>query len=162
MAIDVKHRGPLTLSLQVAEEIRVVMLRRGITGARLAQELGVSPAWVSYRLTGAQPIDLNDLERIADAIGIGPGELLPARIRKATDGQPEQVANDARPGIDPLAARVVATIGETRPGPRTTLVARPPAHTGGRRLDQPRRPDRTGHTRRPVSIVAQPARALTH
>lgn len=55
------------------------MGRRRISGAALARELNVSPAWVSYRLTGTQPIDLNDLERIASVLGVDVTDLLPAR-----------------------------------------------------------------------------------
>ena len=63
---------PRTMSLteRVAEEIRVAMVRRRMSGAALARILGVSPAWISYRLTGTQPIDLNDLDKIATALGV--------------------------------------------------------------------------------------------
>jgi len=53
------------------------MTRRRISGRQLAKELNVSPSWVSYRLSGAQPIDLNDLERIAKALGVSVQSLLP-------------------------------------------------------------------------------------
>jgi transcriptional regulator with XRE-family HTH domain len=66
------------LSEQVAEEIRVMMTRRRMSGRQLAQRLNVSPAWVSYRLTGTQPIDLNDLQQIADVLEVAVGDLLPA------------------------------------------------------------------------------------
>jgi transcriptional regulator with XRE-family HTH domain len=66
-----------TLSDLVAEEIRALMARRRMSGRQLATKLGVSPSWVSYRLTGTQPIDVNDLSRIAAALGAGVHELLP-------------------------------------------------------------------------------------
>lgn len=59
------------------------MLRRKMTGARLAKQLDVSAAWISYRLTGAQPIDLNDLQRIAEALQVGVIDLLPRAEREA-------------------------------------------------------------------------------
>jgi transcriptional regulator with XRE-family HTH domain len=68
-----------TLSQRVAEEIRSWMGRRRLSGASLARQLNVSPAWVSYRLTGAQPIDLNDLDRIAAVLDVDVVDLLPAR-----------------------------------------------------------------------------------
>jgi transcriptional regulator with XRE-family HTH domain len=69
--------GTRSLSERVAEEIRVVMLRRRITGAQLAARLNVSPAWVSYRLSGKQAIDLNDLDSIARILDVSVQALLP-------------------------------------------------------------------------------------
>jgi transcriptional regulator with XRE-family HTH domain len=68
---------PRKLSEQAAEEIRAWMGRRRVTGAMLARTLGVSTAWVSYRLSGKQPIDLNDLEAIATVLGVEVIDLLP-------------------------------------------------------------------------------------
>lgn len=76
----------MTLTERVAEEIRALLGRKRITGAALARSLGVSEAWVSYRLSGKQTIDLGDMERIAAALGVAPVELLPADIRRP--GQP--------------------------------------------------------------------------
>lgn len=78
MSTDVTHQETL-LSLQVAEEIRAWMGRRRISGAQLARRLGVSGAWISYRLTGTQPIDLNDLQRIAAALEVDYLDLMPVR-----------------------------------------------------------------------------------
>lgn len=66
-----------TLTQLVADEIRVAMTRRRMSGRDLAKKLDVSPSWVSYRLSGRQPIDLNDLFRIAKALGVGVHQLLP-------------------------------------------------------------------------------------
>lgn len=66
-----------TLSDRVAEEVRAMLARRRVSGRKLADQLGVSPSWVSYRLTGTQPIDLNDLERIASALNVEVTDLLP-------------------------------------------------------------------------------------
>lgn len=85
MSIDIASQTTeASLSQRVAEEIRVAMLRRRITGVRLAKALGVSAAWVSYRLNGLQPIDLNDLERIASALGVKVADLFPRRDREVT------------------------------------------------------------------------------
>lgn len=67
-----------TLSALVAEEIRALMARRKMSGRDLAAQLGVSPSWISYRLSGKQPIDLNDMASIAHALGVGVHQLLPA------------------------------------------------------------------------------------
>jgi transcriptional regulator with XRE-family HTH domain len=82
-----------TLSQMVAEEIRALMARRRMSGRQLAVELGVSPSWVSYRLTGAQPIDVNDLMLISRALGVGVHDLLP----------PPNLAATARTGHSRLA-----------------------------------------------------------
>lgn len=84
MSIDVTESGtPLTE--RVAEEIRGWMGKRRLSQAALARQLGVSKMWVSYRLSGAQPIDVNDLERIARALGVAVAELLPADIRRGAE-----------------------------------------------------------------------------
>lgn len=72
------HERTATLSEMVAEEIRALMARRKVSGRELSAKLGVSPSWISYRLSGKQPIDVNDLLRIANALGAGVHELLPS------------------------------------------------------------------------------------
>lgn len=94
------------LTEQVAEEIRVAMVRRRVTGAKLARELGVSAAWVSYRLTGTQPIDLNDLQRIAAVLGVTPASLIP------NGGLPGR--SPSEPTVNPLQPHIVATAGQPR------------------------------------------------
>lgn len=79
MSTDVTPSGA-TLTQRVAEEIRVAMVRKRMSGAGLARALGVSPAWISYRLTGSQPIDLNDLERLAVALEVEVVDLLPRAV----------------------------------------------------------------------------------
>jgi len=66
-----------SLSERVAEEIRVVLARRRIRQSQLARELGVSEQWISVRLLGKQPIDLNDLAQIAEALGVQVTDLIP-------------------------------------------------------------------------------------
>jgi DNA-binding Xre family transcriptional regulator len=81
------------LSDRVAEEIRSWMGRRRLSGAALARALGVSPAWVSYRLTGTQPIDLNDLQRIAAVLNVEAADLLPRDVEGRTvvvGGEPKR------------------------------------------------------------------------
>lgn len=103
------HERSATLSQMVAEEIRALMARRRVSGRQLAGELGVSPSWVSYRLTGTQPIDINDLMLIAKALGVGVHDLLP----------PPDVAAGARdPRITPEYAHMV-----DQPAP---VIVRPP------------------------------------
>lgn len=108
MSIDVTESGtPLTE--RVAEEIRGWMGRRRLSQAALARQLGVSKMWVSYRLSGTQPIDLNDLDRIARALGVAVADLLPPDVRRASDnrasydptpGRPRDTRPKGRPGAD--------------------------------------------------------------
>lgn len=72
-----------SLSDRVAEEIRAQMGRKRMTQAAMAKALGVSQAWVSYRLVGKQPIDLNDLEAIARVLGVAVAELFPVDVRQS-------------------------------------------------------------------------------
>jgi DNA-binding Xre family transcriptional regulator len=69
----------VTLSERVAEEIRAMLGRQRMSGRQLASKLGVSQTWMSTRLAGTTPIDLNDLERIAGILDVDVFELLPAR-----------------------------------------------------------------------------------
>jgi transcriptional regulator with XRE-family HTH domain len=129
MSIDVTRSGtPLPLSVRVAEEIRVMLTRRRISGRELARRLNVSPSWVNYRLTGAQPIDLNDLERISDALGVTVFDLIP---RSA--GQ-----SDITPRYDPADAGVDQKRSDRR---RPGGVSRPPnVPSGSRRPSLLRQP----------------------
>lgn len=73
-----------SLSERVGMEIKVAMVRNGVTGRELARRLGASQTWVSTRLTGATPLDLNELQRIADALGVPLLDLLPQSVRLTT------------------------------------------------------------------------------
>jgi transcriptional regulator with XRE-family HTH domain len=57
-------------------EIRLMLTRRRMSQSDLARKLGVSTTWVSYRLNGKQPIDLNDLAAIARVLAVKPSQLL--------------------------------------------------------------------------------------
>jgi len=97
MSVNSTDSAPvLSLSDRVAEEVRAMMARRRVSGRELARRLDVSAAWVSYRLTGTQPIDLNDLERIADALGVTVFDLIPrsAGQSDATRRYPDVIRSD--------------------------------------------------------------------
>ena len=66
-----------TLTQLVATEIRVQMARADVRQSQLAREIDKTEQWLSVRLRGRQPIDLNDLALIAKALGVGVAELLP-------------------------------------------------------------------------------------
>lgn len=115
MTIDV-HPEQTHLSDRVAEEIRALLARRRVSGRELSRRLGVSPPWVSLRLTGSQEIGLNDLERIAAALGVTIVDLLP----RGVTGQdlPPTVTDPPAPR-SPLAAM-------SRPPGRGVQGRRPP------------------------------------
>src|SRR5690606_22378013 len=106
-----------TLSDLVAEEIRARLARQRLSGRELARRLGVSASWVSYRLTGSQPIDLNDLERIAKALGVSVRQLLPSTDTERYPALPKRTM------------------------PRVPAPRRPPGRTDSRR--PPRQPTPT-------------------
>ena len=81
-----------SLSERVAEEIRALLARRRMSGRQLAAALGVSQTWMSSRLSGSTPIDLNDLERIAQVLSIDASNLMPL----SAEGRTVVVAGEPR------------------------------------------------------------------
>lgn len=81
------HERTATLSQLVGKQIKLKLFLADMSGRDLAGKLGVSPSWVSYRLSGKQEIGLDDLLRIATALDVGVGELMtPEIIEKASQG----------------------------------------------------------------------------
>ena len=73
-----------SLSVAVADEIRVALTRRRMSAAGLARALGVSQTYVWRRLDGQTAFDLDDLEKISDILGVPIVQLLPETTRSAT------------------------------------------------------------------------------
>lgn len=69
---------PGSLSAVVAEEIRVALTRQRKTQRALAEDLGVSPMWVHGRVNCDTEITLNDVEKVAGALGLRAADLIPA------------------------------------------------------------------------------------
>ncbi|MDG4791880.1 helix-turn-helix transcriptional regulator [Micromonospora sp. WMMD1102] len=63
----------------VAEEVRALLGRRQMSGAKLATAIDRSEMYVSRRLRGETAFDLDDLERIAGVLGVQVADLLPKR-----------------------------------------------------------------------------------
>ena len=94
-----------------------MMARRKITGRELARRLGVSSPWVSYRLTGTQPIDLNDLERIAGVLGVTIIDLLPPAARQGAAIAAYAHRRSTRPADRrPPGRPATPVLPRTRPG----------------------------------------------
>gem|GEM_PF-4601123 len=80
----------LTWEDDVASNVRAEAARRRWSGRRLAAELGVSPAWVSTRMSGARHWRLADIDLIATAWGMDPLQLLARREGWAPRGSNPQ------------------------------------------------------------------------
>lgn len=74
------------IAARVSEEIRVLLLRRRMTQAQLADRLQVPQPWISRRLTLTVPMTLDDVDRVAEALDVSVWELLGTGVRRPTDG----------------------------------------------------------------------------
>lgn len=98
MTTPLAQIGTGSLTHGVAEEIRAVMARRKITGAQMAKALGVSAAWVSYRVNGSVSPSVADLERIAGFLGVTIVDLFPRNRRQVTvTYRDESIYDSTRP-----------------------------------------------------------------
>jgi len=113
-----------TLTALVAAEIRAQMGRLDVRQSELARRMGETDQWMSMRLKGRTPIDVNELSRIAKALGIGVHELLPP---------PDVAATASTSVIDLNPARHVWTPISSPP-----VVNRPPGRRDARRPDRHR------------------------
>ena len=63
-----------TTQQAVAQAVKVQRVRAGIASeADLARRAGISPSGLSKRLSGDIRMDLNDVDRLAVALGLGDG-----------------------------------------------------------------------------------------
>jgi len=87
MSVNMQRPVTGSLSVRTAAQIRAVMAYYGTTPTEVARRIGKSAQWMSVRMRGQQPIDLDDLDLIAGALGVAPDELLP-RAGEVTRGYP--------------------------------------------------------------------------
>lgn len=59
-----------TVSDHVATEVRAYLGRRRISARQAAFKLGWSQTYISHRLNGRRPFDLDDLELLADLLDV--------------------------------------------------------------------------------------------
>lgn len=103
------------------------MGRRRLSGASLARALNVSPAWVSYRLTGIQEIGVNELERIAAVLDVDVTDLLPR------EGKLIAVGAASRPSRSEFKPWTIGLTQRPGPkGPRSRNTAEPQTRRTGR------------------------------
>lgn len=64
-----------TFAEYISGEIKAEMARQGITQRELADRLGWGQTTVSRKLLGSRPLEVNDVEQMADALGVSIAEL---------------------------------------------------------------------------------------
>lgn len=105
----------------VAEEIRVLLARRKMSATQLARITGLKQSSLSRRMTGETAFDMDDLELIADALGVAVTDLMPRRV-----GTGQQV-NDRSTPISQTAAGITTPRRAThRPPARVSAGQRRP------------------------------------
>lgn len=77
----------------VAEELRAQMARKRVSGRELARRVHVSAQWMSQRTRGVVPMDTNDMEMLAAALGITLTELLADAAQRVTIASPDRPTN---------------------------------------------------------------------
>lgn len=105
----------------VAEEIRVLLARRKMSATQLARLTGLKQSSLSRRMTGETAFDMDDLELIADALGITVTDLMPQQANASAD------PNRRLPQVSRLAAPDTTRTRTThRPAQRTSRAQRRP------------------------------------
>ena len=113
-----------SLRERAAEEIRVLLARRRVSAAELARQTGMKQSTLARRMTGEIAFDLDDLEKIADVLGVSVTDLLP---RSARDGAGEPTVRYDQPTERPGTRHPV----DNRPGTRKPT-GRPEPHRTSR------------------------------
>ena len=92
-----------TYAEMVAARVRSVAAEKRVTGVALAHRLGISPMAMSRRMTGHIPFAVDELARVAQALGVGIQDLLPEPGEQVTRPYPEPDAFPLpRSGADEL------------------------------------------------------------
>jgi BetR domain len=60
----------------VAAEVRAHLARHKMSGRELSRRLGEANTWATRRLSGDVPFDVDDLERVAQVLGMAAMDLL--------------------------------------------------------------------------------------
>jgi transcriptional regulator with XRE-family HTH domain len=71
----------------VAEEIRVLLARKRMSGIELGRRIGMKQSTISRRLTGETAFDMDDIEAIADALGVDVSDLMPKTAKHGQRGE---------------------------------------------------------------------------
>lgn len=101
--MNVTPEATMSPSELVAAEVRAHLARQRISGRRAAVMLGWTAPYLSRRLTGEIPFDVNDLTRVADLLDIPVAALFQAHpaSRVTMEATPRML------GFNALSAQVV-------------------------------------------------------
>lgn len=99
-----------------AEEIRVHLARRRMSASELARRTGMKQSTLARRMTGATAFDLDDLERIADVLGVQVADLLPRRDTANTLWNQPSAKRPRSAGKSTVRATRTTARPPTRPG----------------------------------------------
>lgn len=108
MTTDILARAETELAAKVMVEVGGLLGRRRMSQADFARLLKVRPMWISDRFTGRVKLTVEDMDRMATALGVEVIELLPRPTRRVTETYPPTVRQrDKRPvrdAVKPVAA----------------------------------------------------------
>jgi transcriptional regulator with XRE-family HTH domain len=106
----------------VAEEIRVILARKRMSGAELARRTGIKQSTISRRMTGETAFDMDDLEIIAEVLEVDVADLMPRMARAGNE------PNVRLSKISRTADRRAAAAATSRPiGSKQRSAVRPPS-----------------------------------
>jgi DNA-binding Xre family transcriptional regulator len=90
-------RETTALNKAVAAQIRSLLGIRMMRQVELANRMGVTEVWLSRRLREVQPMSLDDVERIAQALEVTPVDLLPRGANLSTGSNLTKSHHSVRP-----------------------------------------------------------------
>ena len=68
--MDIAQDAKRSLKYVVIEEVRSCLGRRGLSQSRAAERLGWTAFYLSHRMTGKVPFNVNDLEALAELLEV--------------------------------------------------------------------------------------------
>jgi transcriptional regulator with XRE-family HTH domain len=129
-----------TLTQMVATRIRVAMAVEDIRQAELSRRMNKNEQWLSVRLRGRQPIDMNDLLQFARALGVGIHDLMPTAEEAAEAADAIDPRNNSKyPDLPERPTVDVTRPRDNRPNGRPLVAAARTAYVerpGRRRRDR--------------------------
>jgi hypothetical protein len=126
----------------IAEEVRALLARRKMSASELARRMGVSQKYMSRRITGETPLDVDDLDMIATVLGVEPTYFFPRQTEGRVVGLPGSSSRQTTVSKFGPTKRPSSVSGRNGNPPMST---RRPARTGaGHAQSRPQRPIRRG------------------
>ncbi|MEU9022359.1 helix-turn-helix transcriptional regulator [Actinomadura sp. NPDC048394] len=75
-----------TVRDQVAEEVRALLARRRLSARAAAQQLGWTPMYLSRRMNGSAPFNVDDLAALAQLLNVPITDFFPMATTGTTAG----------------------------------------------------------------------------